>query len=194
MPARRLWRRVLAVRPSRPVALCVRAAGEKKPCIGVRGCPSSYIGVFGSVLMTTSEYFPSLASLEGRLGSVRYDVRNLQSTPYCCCSVACWLGDRTQTPNTSTSSRPTTSNSKHKQLKMWGCALETLETRKQAVAQLCKTWSLRRPLQKWSLRRPSMRPSLPSLSQSSASTQCVALSISSCKRCLSPSTVLFVSQ
>ena len=82
MPARRLWRRVLAVRPSRPVALCVRAAGEKKPCIGVRGCPSSYIGVFGSVLMTTSEYFPSLASLEGRLGSVRYDVRNLQSTPY----------------------------------------------------------------------------------------------------------------
>ena len=71
VPARRLRRRVLAARPPRPVAVCVRAAAGKNPDIGVRGCPSWYVGVFGVVRMTTFEYFPSLGSVEGRLGSVR---------------------------------------------------------------------------------------------------------------------------
>ena len=71
MPVGRLRRHFRAARPSRPVAVCVRAAAGKNAGIGVRGCPSSYVGVFGVVLMTTFEYYPSLDSVEGRLGSVR---------------------------------------------------------------------------------------------------------------------------
>ena len=81
MAAQRLRCRFLAARPSRPVAACVRAAAGKSACIAVRGCPSSYVGVFGSVLLTTFEYFPSLDSVEGRLGSVRCVVKMMQSTP-----------------------------------------------------------------------------------------------------------------
>ena len=41
------------------------------PYLKVPPVPSSYVGVFGVVLMTKFEYYSSLDSVEGRLGSVR---------------------------------------------------------------------------------------------------------------------------
>ena len=81
MPVGRLRRHFRAARPSRPVALRVRAAAGKIPEIGVRGCVSSYVGVFGVVRMSTLEYLPILDSVEDRLGSVRYVGKIPVSTP-----------------------------------------------------------------------------------------------------------------